>query len=143
MTSPHALAVAFYLQMSLAVALLGGCAEVKLNPFGKPYSSQNTFTQHPLSGCGRNGYDTPPILTYGSKPLYPIGSLISRKTGEALIVFSVSEAGVVTVAQTQTEESKWFVEHAKLAMTDWKVEPAQLQGKSVAVKCRIVFDYRI
>ena len=58
----------------------------------------------------------------------------------AVITFEVSSEGALRLVSREAE-NHWFAAHAAIAMRDWKVTPAEQQGKPVTVMCRLAFDF--
>lgn len=130
----------------LATVVLFGataCASVELDPFSRPYDDKNLMAPGPIKSCsiGSDTAFTAPELEFGTKPLYPIGGLMDGKMGSARVTFAVAENGKLTVLEYESADSKWFANHAAIAMRDWRVKPATKNGVPVAVRCRLSFQY--
>ena len=121
-----------------------GCTSVRLNPYGLPVDEHNVMPTGALRGCEvPEGASTRAVLKFGTKPLYPLGQRMNSASGKATVRFSVAESGQVTVLAHNSEDSQWFASHAAVAMRDWEVVPATLNGKPVAVTCKMTFDFVI
>jgi outer membrane biosynthesis protein TonB len=131
------------LRVLLAVATVAvGCAATppELDPYNRPYTAENLLTAANLRNCVPDKTDRPARLLSGTRPHYPVGEMLSGRSGRAILTFEVSSAGAVRVIG-QTAENQWFASHAAIAMRDWKVTPAEHQNKPVTVVCRLAFDY--
>lgn len=124
---------------------MAACAtdETPLNPFGKPYIKANVIDTPVRLPCDIEPGDRPPITVFGSKPLYPITSLLNGKEGLIKIRVAATEEGNIVVRSYQYEGNPAMVDHALIALRDWKVKPALRNGQPVEVLCEIEFWFAI
>jgi hypothetical protein len=126
----------------VGAAFAAGCAAPphEFDPFGRPYSAENTLLEIDLKDCVPAKTDRPAHLISGSRPLFPVGEMLAGRSGTAVLTFEVSSEGAIR-AIGQDAENQWFASHAAIAMRDWKVTPAQQEGKPVTVVCRLGFTF--
>jgi TonB family protein len=79
----------------------------------------------------------------GSAPIYPVNSLLRGGTGEAMIEFTITEAGETANFVVVNASSDSFAAHSIAALKTWRFEPARKEGQPVAVRARQPFAYRI
>jgi hypothetical protein len=127
--------------VSTLVAVVG-CATpvVPLDPFDRPYGSENALPSMDLVRCTPKNVDTPARLLSGTRPLYPLGENLSGRSGKADLEFEVASSGSVRVVNRKAQNN-WFAIHAEIAMRDWKVQPAQRAGQAVPVVCKLSFNF--
>jgi hypothetical protein len=128
----------------ISLLLLHGCANepVARDPFGRPYVKENMVEPIPLSDCQpKQGFDEPPRLVSGTRPLFPVNELLSGHAGGARIDFEVTTEGKARIVSREGDKP-WFKTHAAIAMRDWSLTPAQKNGVAVATICSMLFDYR-
>lgn len=88
-------------------------------------------------------FDVPPRFISGDAPAYPIGQLIRKSPGAAVIGFTIDEQGNARDFVIIGTTYHFFATHAIRAVQHWKFEPAKKRGKPVAVKVRAPFVYAI
>lgn len=93
--------------------------------------------------CPSPGVDTQVKLIRGNQPEYPVGSDLDSKPGSAKVRFEVDATGKLTVLSAESPQSKYFANHAMIAIRDWKVTPAMKNGVAVPVKCEFTYDFII
>lgn len=123
-----------------AAALMQGCAIVELDPFGRAYAGENLLPAG-MEICASADVDTPVKLVRGNHPAYPVNSVLNFKAGTVKLGFRVDEAGKITVLSAESEQSKYFATHAKIAISDWKVTPAMKNGVAVPIECEYTYDF--
>lgn len=64
---------------AIGCALLPGCANVQLNPYGLPYTEHNVMAPQTLQHCKLPPGAERPFLEFGSLPLYPIEHRLKSK----------------------------------------------------------------
>ncbi|BDI05517.1 energy transducer TonB [Sphaerotilus microaerophilus] len=96
-----------------------------------------------VRGCHLPEGAAPPFLEFGSIPLYPISS--SRKGEESTIAlnYTVNTHGEVSLNTGLDDPQDYFFSHAAVAIQDWKMRPAKLNGTPITVQCRTMFYYRM
>ena len=126
----------------LAAAVLAGCGmdESRRDPFGRPYSADNLLTSIRLS-CDGQGLDAPALLISGTRPVYPAEMDMNNIVGDIVIRLTVNVDGTAHPIKQDSKETPWFYTHARIAMTDWKLQPAVKGGKPVQADCVIGFRF--
>lgn len=122
-----------------AVAVLGGCANVQLDPFGRPYSGDNTIPPGNVLQCGDPSVDLQPRMVRGNLPPMPVENGFTVKNAEAVVVYRVSAAGAVEVVSVESSD-KAYRNHALIAVRDWKMTPARRDGVAVAATCTVTLS---
>jgi len=137
-------------QLGLAARLVclvavSGCAtqDVNRDPFGRSIDESIALPPGPLKGCNRADFDQPPKLISGVSPLYPVGRRLSGLQGSATLEFTVLSDGRIDNIQAKSPESRWFRDHAVIAMRAWKVDPAFKDGAPVITSCKMRFTYQL
>jgi TonB family protein len=116
-----------------AAALLAGCAATRgwdRTPAGSPVDPEG-FNRRVE---GFEGYDQPPRLIRGRAPVYPISAVISQRTAEVLLAYTIGEYGVPRDIQVLESPDEVFARHAILAVREWRYAPAIRDGRPVAVE---------
>jgi TonB family protein len=72
-----------------------------------------------------------------------VNSLLRGRTGEALIEFTVTEAGETADFVVVRASSDSFAAHSIEALKTWRFEPARKEGKTHAIRARQPFTYTI
>jgi TonB family protein len=94
-------------------------------------------------GAKSQQLNVPQQFISGDAPVYPIGQLIRKSPGAAVIGFTIDEQGNTRDFVIVGTTYHFFATHAIRAVQDWKFEPARKSGKPVAVKVRASFVYAI
>lgn len=128
----------------MGILILAACAtaEGTLNPFGKPYTDENTMPKNMRMPCKTGENTSLPILLFGSRPLYPVGESLGGREGPTVLTLKVTEEGKAKLESVQGA-TKAFENHVAVALTDWKFTPAMKAGKPVEVDCRLEFNFRL
>ncbi len=127
----------------LALVAAGVCAcstETKLDPFGRPYASENALPEAELRTCAPREVERRARLLSGTRPLYPALEDLRGRSGSAVVVFDVLPDGSARSVAARTE-NQWFADHAVIAMRDWRFDPALAEGRPVTVRCTLAFDF--
>ncbi len=132
------------LLIAAVVLISSACANVTLDPYNRPYHEDTLMKPGPIGGCTCDeGFDQPPYLKFGTRPLYPISHLLGGGEGRASVAISISKEGKLMVISSESAESRWFAEHVVIAMRDWQVVPAMKATKPVATTCHLQFTYKL
>jgi TonB family protein len=94
-------------------------------------------------GAKSHQFNVPAQFISGDAPVYPIGQLIRKSPGAAVIGFTIDEQGNTRDFVIIGTTYHFFATHAIRAVQHWKFEPAGKSGKPVAVKVRASFVYAI
>src|SRR6266849_3259835 len=124
---------------------VSGCATQAINrdPFGRSIDERIAMPPGPLNGCNRDDFDQPPKLISGVRPLYPVGRRLSGLEGSATLKFTVLSDGRIDNIQAESPESRWFRDHAVIALRAWKLEPALKGNAPVMTSCKVRFSYEL
>ena len=137
-------------QFSLGIAIgmllaLLAAAAPELDAFGRPFKEENMLPAKSRVCTPKGELDVAPVFVHGVKPLYPINSNLSRKTGAAVIAYRVEVDGKTTVISSENSgtdsDKKWFGNHAMIAVGSWRFEPGMRGGTPVPVECKVRFEY--
>jgi TonB family protein len=127
----------------LATAALVGCAS---NASIDGYRAGTGMAPQALSDAhvqpNARGVIAPRRIS-GSAPIYPVNSLVRGGTGEALIEFTITEAGETADFVVVNASSDSFAAHSIAALKTWRFEPARKEGQPVSIRARQPFAYRI
>lgn len=123
-------------------ALLGACALQPLNPFGRPYDTDNVLKPGAIGGC-KGPHDVAPYLEFGSDTMYPATHLMNGNDANVVVMFKVDAQGRVEPLTLAEGPNRTFITHVHVAMKDWRVRPATLRGEPVAVVCTRRQGYRL
>lgn len=131
---------------AIALAMLfSPAAADEFDVFGRPYSEKNMIAPKSLVCATKDAVDMRPVFLQGVRPLYPIGNMLGKYTGSAIIRYRVGEDGKVAVISKETkgdgEARHWFGNHAAIAVASWTFEPALHEGAPVAVNCAVKFQF--
>jgi len=96
-----------------------------------------------MNGCNRDDFGQPPKLISGVRPLYPVGRRLSGLEGSATLKFTVLSDGRIDNIQAESPESRWFCDHAVIALRAWKLEPALKGNAPVMTSCKVRFSYEL
>jgi len=131
--------------LALTVVLSSAGAAPGLDAFGRPFSEKNMIPAGSNVCLTRDALDVRPVLLQGVKPLYPIENHLNGQAGSAVIGYRVGEDGTTTIISKETtgdrDTSKWFGNHAVIAVASWTFEPGRREGAPVAVNCKIKFAF--
>jgi TonB family protein len=86
-------------------------------------------------------YDVPPKLVKGDAPIYPITQVLARKTGSAVVAFTVGTDGATHDVRVVSTTYPYFASHTILAVRNWHFEPARRNGKPVAVSIKLTMPF--
>jgi hypothetical protein len=86
------------------------------------------------------GFDTPPRLLSGTKPLYPISEVLKGNSGVVEFDVRIETDGSARIVKREHADS-FFESHSAIALRDWKFEPASAGGVAVPVVCHLRFIY--
>lgn len=127
----------------LGIAALAGCVS---NPQIDGYRSSMPMAPQEVSDAhvkpNARGVSAPRRIS-GSAPIYPVNSLLRGRTGEALIEFTVTEAGETADFVVVRASSDSFAAHSIEALKTWRFEPARKEGQPHAIRARQPFTYTI
>ena len=84
-----------------------------------------------------------PRRVSGNAPIYPVNSLLRGRTGDALIEFTVTEAGETADFVVVRASSDSFAAHSIEALKTWRFEPAREEGQPHSIRARQPFTYTI
>lgn len=136
------------LGLGIAVGMLASlpaAAAPELDAFGRPFKEENMIPAKSPVCSSKDELDVAPVFVHGVKPLYPINSNLSRKTGAAVIDYRVEADGKTTVVSSKNSgtdsDKKWFGNHAMIAVGSWIFEPGMRGGAPVPVACKVRFEY--
>ena len=124
---------------------VSGCAaqDVSRDPFGRPIDEKIAMPPGPLKGCNRADFDQPPKVISGVLPLYPVGRRLSGLEGSATLKYTVLSDGRIDDIQADSPESRWFRDHAVIALRTWKLEPALKDNVPVTTSCKLQVNYEL
>jgi len=86
---------------------------------------------------------TPPVPTKRVKPVHPAELLKKMVNGQALLECVVTETGAVKEVKTLTATEPEFGQAAEDALWQWEFRPGEKDGRPVAVRLEIPFDFRL
>ena len=86
---------------------------------------------------------TPAKVVAGRAPIYPVNRLMAGQDGYAIVEFDISDQGKARNFVNVESSHSTFYAHTKLAIQEWTFEPARIDGKPVAVRCRFRQDYAV
>jgi hypothetical protein len=123
--------------------MLAACATdpVQKDPFGRFYDERTQIRESVLRDCTPSDIDTPPKVVRAIKPTHPVGEYYLEKRALVTTTFVVKPDGTTEVPAPKEGAGKWFLEHARIAISDWRLEPATRDGKPLAVTCKYTFVY--
>lgn len=131
--------------LALTVLLSSAGAAPGRDVFGRVFSEENMIPAGSKVCHTRDALDTRPVLLQGVKPLYPIIDNLNGQAGSVVIGYRVGEDGKTTIISKETKgdrnTSKWFGNHAVIAVASWTFEPGRREGVPVAVNCEIGFTF--
>lgn len=88
--------------------------------------------------------DTPPTAVLQAPPNYPPGARHSRLEGEVILRFVVTAEGTVEAIDViESRPGTVFVSAARSAVERWRFEPAQRDGRAVAVQVEVPLEFRL
>jgi protein TonB len=129
------------LAAGLTVASLTGCATN--SPADGPEASRGMAPQvvvdaHVLPDA--RGVLAPRRIS-GNAPNYPMDSLMRGGAGDAVIEFTVTEAGETADFVVVSASSAGFARNSIAALKTWRFEPAHKEGRPVPYRVRQPFSY--
>jgi len=87
-------------------------------------------------------FDVPPKPISQTKPIYPLALRASRRTGDVMVGFIVTEGGRVIMPYVMRSSRREFEQPALDCVRRWRFEPAKYKGEPVRVHVSvpIVFE---
>lgn len=107
---------------------------------GKPYSTP--VPDHPVFYV-KKGVITPPKVKFTPDPEYSTEARQVKYEGRTRVSLIVDEAGAVKELQITKPLGLGLDEKAIAAVRTWKFEPAQKDGKPVAVKLEVEVKFNL
>lgn len=130
----HSLSLRFGLVF--AAMALGGCQTAPENGAfaGTSRGPGSVRLEYVRTPC-----DTLPYYLSGEAPLYP--SSQQGKHGQAVLEFTIDEAGRTQDVRLISEIGQFFGSHAAVAVRRWRFDPALKDGKPIAVAVHQTIEF--
>lgn len=85
----------------------------------------------------------PPVATKRVTPVHPVELVKKLVNGQALVECVVTETGAVKEVKTLSATEPEFGLAAEAALWEWEFRPAEQEGRPVAVRLQIPFDFKL
>ena len=96
-----------------------------------------------LSPTSSEDYYTPPKVLEAYVPIYPASRLLSGKTGNCRVSFTIGTDGKASGAKPDPDADVKMCDHALYALRHWQFAPAEKDGQPVSARFRLPFNYSI